>query len=393
MRIAYISTDPGIPVFGCKGASIHVQEMLRAFLTKGAEITIFSPKIDDDPPADLAAVKCHRLPEVPKGNAAQRANHLMELNNSVRNVFEIADKMAAPFDLIYERHALFAHAAMCYARSAEIPSVLEVNAPLIDEQMRHRSLDRVDDAILSTIHAFESANHIVAVSPEVADYVKLHGASESQVQVIPNAVNPLRFQTVAQFDGPFRIGFLGTLKPWHDLPLIAEAFAIVRQSIPNAELLIVGDGPERSSLEAQLKKLGILDATQFTGAVPADEVPTWLNKMHVGLATYRGSDSFYFSPLKLYEYMAAGLPVVISRVGNLQDAIVEGTIGISVPPDDVQALADALIGLATAPNRAKTMGGAARDHVLATHTWDNVAERVLKSAGLGQVQAYGETGW
>lgn len=389
MHIAYVSTDPGIPVFGCKGASIHVQEMLRAFLARGAEVTIFSPKIDDEPPADLEAVKCHRLPKIPKGNAAQRAAHLLELNSSVSHALEMNDS----FDLVYERHALFAHAAMSFAKSVQIPSVLEVNAPLIDEQMRHRSLEKVDDAILSTIHAFESADHIVAVSPEVADYVKLHGASDSRVEVIPNAVNPLRFQTAAQFDGPFRIGFLGTLKPWHDLPLIADAFAIVRQSIPDAELLIVGDGPERSSLEAQLRKLGLLEATIFTGAVPAEEVPIWLNKMHVGLAPYRGSDSFYFSPLKLYEYMAAGLPVVISRVGNLQDAIVEGTIGFSVPPDDVEALAAVLIKLAIEPNRAKTMGGAARDHVLATHTWDNVAERILTSAGLGQEQAYGGAGW
>lgn len=385
MRIAYVSTDPGIPVFGCKGASVHLQEMVRAFLTKGAEVTLFSPRMEGVPPQDLAAVTQHPLPHLSKGAASERARGQIALNNDVAQALEAQ----GPFDLIYERHALFAHAAMDYAHARQVPSVLEVNAPLIDEQSRHRSLERIDDALLLGCRAFAMANHVVAVSPQVAQYARDMGAPAERITVEPNAVNPARFPEPAKFDGAFCVGFLGTLKPWHDVSLIIETFAILRQTLPTVKLLIVGDGPERRTLTVQADAAGLIDAVQFTGAVPADEVPHWLGQMHVGLATYSDGDPFYFSPLKLYEYMAAGLPSVVSRVGGLADTIEEGVTGLSVPPDDACALARALTELASDPALIQAMGRSARARVLATQTWDDVAHRVLLRAGVEPLRMNG----
>src|SRR5262249_53202779 len=82
-------------------------------------------------------------------------------------------------------------------------------------------------------------------------------------------------------------------------------------------LLIVGDGPERPRLEADLCARGLRELTQFTGSVDSDEVPGLLASMEVAVAPYPKLASFYFSPLKVYEYMAAGLPIVASRIGQL----------------------------------------------------------------------------
>lgn len=385
MRIAYVSTDPGIPVFGCKGASIHVQEMVRAFMARGADVTLFSPRMEDAPPEDLSAVTRHPLPPAPKGDASERATRQIALNPFVARALDDA----GPFDLVYERHALFAHAAMEYARQQRIPSVLEVNAPLIDEQTRHRSLARIDDALLLACRAFVAAGQTVAVSPEVALYATELGAPPERVSVEPNAVNPARFPEPAKFDGAFCVGFLGTLRPWHDVALIIKAFAMLRQTVPAARLLIVGDGPERQNLTGQAEAAGVIDAVRFTGAVPAHEVPHWLAQMHVGLATYRSGDPFYFSPLKLYEYMAAGLPSVVSRIGTLADTIEEGATGLSVPPDNAEALAAVLTQLAGDPALVRALGRTARARVLATQTWDHVAERVLLRAGVGRTRMHG----
>lgn len=382
MRIAYVSTDPGIPVFGCKGASVHVQEMVRAFLAKGADITLFSPCLEGDVPRDLEGIGLHPLPSIPKGCADERTNKQIALNTHIAKALD--DE--GPFDLIYERHALFAHAAMEYANEHGIESVLEVNAPLIDEQARHRSIVRIDEAILSACNAFLAAKNIVAVSPEVATYAKGLCAPAARTRVEPNAVNPSRFRKPASFGGPFRVGFLGTLKPWHDVALIIKAFALLKQDVPDAELLIVGDGPERAILARQAEAAGVIGSVQFTGAVPAAKVPFWLAKMHVGLATYRKDDPFYFSPLKLFEYMAAGLPSVVSQVGDLADMIQEGQTGLSVPPNDPDALADVLRSLARDPDLTRKMGSTARQHVLATQTWDHVAARVLSRADLAPQQ-------
>ena len=378
MRIAYVCTDPGIPVFGSKGASIHVQEMLRAFLKLGAEVTLFSPRMGDPVLADLTAVRRHPLtPGKPAGksDAAARARQQLALNRVAAEALDAE----GPFDLVYERHALFAHGAMEWARGRGIPSILEVNAPLIDEQKQHRSLACEAEAVEATAKALQAAAHVIAVSPAVADYCAGYGAD---ARVVPNGVNPDRFAAPARHDGPFTVGFLGTLKPWHDVDTLIDAFGLIADAQPEARLLVVGEGPERERLEARLADIGLTGRAQFTGAVPADRVPAELARMSVGIACYRQDQPFYFSPLKLYEYMAAGLPVVVSRTGGLEELTGGGRFGLDVPPEDPAALALALTALAVDPARRLAMGAAARQHVLEHHSWDGIARDLLARAGV-----------
>ncbi|QCO56677.1 glycosyltransferase family 4 protein (plasmid) [Pseudorhodobacter turbinis] len=377
MRIAYVCTDPGIPTFGAKGASIHVQEMLRAFLGRGAEVVLLSPRLGDPGPADLEAVRRIPLPALPKEDAQSRERRMLAMNDMLRAVLDDL----GPFDLIYERHALFAHGAMEWAAEKGVPAVLEVNAPLIAEQANHRALALPTEAAVSARRAMSAAGVVSAVSDGVASYARAYGAGD--VHVIANAVNPARFPPTAPPDGPFTIGFLGTLKPWHDVATLIEAFACMRASpVADARLLIVGDGPERPVLEARLAALGLRGAVQFTGALCAAEVPAALAAMHAAVAPYAGHQAFYFSPLKLYEYMAAGLPVVASRVGHLHEVVAEGRTGLLCVPDDAGSLANALTRLARDPALRVRLGQAARTEVLKHHTWGGVAERVLRLAGL-----------
>jgi glycosyltransferase involved in cell wall biosynthesis len=385
MRIAYVCTDPGIPVFGTKGASIHVQEILRAFLRRGADVTLISPRLGDAPPADLTAVRCRKLPEPPKGAEGEaRVDWALSTNERVATL--LAED--APFDLVYERHALFAHGAMEAAAERGTASVLELNAPLIDEQERHRALLRRDAAVASARRAFAGAGLVAAVSQGAADYAVAHGAPRERVEVVPNGVNPTRFPEAVTAEGPFSIGFLGTLKPWHDTATLIEAFALLRAGpVPEARLLIVGDGPDRARIEARLEALGLRDAAHLTGAVAASDVAGWLAQMHVAVAPYSARQPFYFSPLKIYEYMAAGLPVLASRVGDLPEVLDHGGLGRLADPDDPAALAHGLARMAADPELRARLGSSARAHVLAHRTWDAVAERLIAAARPARVVA------
>jgi glycosyltransferase involved in cell wall biosynthesis len=370
MRVAYVTTDPGIPAFGSKGASAHVQSILAAFLRRGADVTLFAP--DPGPvPAALSGLRVAALPPAPKGEAESRADRLLALDAELPA--RLADE--GPFDLVYERHALFASGAMRFAAAQGIPSVLEVNAPLLDEQARHRTLVRAPEAGALTRRAMSAAARVVCVSGAVADYARAQGAAGPLV--VPNGVDPARFAAAPRRDGPFTAGFIGTLKPWHDTATLVACLPHLRARVPGARLLIVGDGPERAALAAQAEALGLSDAVEFTGALPPEAVPAALARMHAGTAPYSAGQAFYFSPLKLYEYMAAGLPVVASDVGDLASIVGAAGAGLAVPPDRPDLLAGALANLAADPVQAAAMGDAGRAHVVAHHGWDRVLDRIL----------------
>ena len=112
MRIAYVSMDPGIPVFGGKGAAIHVQAMLRAFLELGAEVTLISPRTEGTPPPPLRSPALRVVPlALPLDAATDRAAALIAADATLGSVLSAQ----GPFDLVYERHALHAQAAMAHA--------------------------------------------------------------------------------------------------------------------------------------------------------------------------------------------------------------------------------------------------------------------------------------
>jgi glycosyltransferase involved in cell wall biosynthesis len=144
--------------------------------------------------------------------------------------------------------------------------------------------------------------------------------------------------------------------------------------------LIVGDGPQREEIERAIAQRDLTAQVQWTGTVPPEQVPHWLSQMSVAVAPYAASENFYFSPLKVVEYMAAGLPVVASCIGQLKDIIDHGVTGILCPPGEATALAQALERLWRSPQQREQLGLAARDFVLKHHTWERIAAQILAIA-------------
>src|SRR5262249_46915193 len=147
--------------------------------------------------------------------------------------------------------------------------------------------------------AFGAAAALLAVSAEVAAYLERFPGPRGPVHVVPNGVDPARFPAGLRPSRPgppgsYTVGFVGTLKPWHGLGTRSGAFALLRGRDPGARLLVVGDGPGREALGADLEARGLRGAADLVGGVAPGEVPGYLASMDVAVAPYPDLPHFYF---------------------------------------------------------------------------------------------------
>jgi alpha-maltose-1-phosphate synthase len=367
MRIAYLSADRGVPVFGTKGASVHVRELTRALASLGHEVVILTSRAEGLRPAGFHVP----VREVPAGSLPDRA--LPFLRDFQPHV-------------LYERYSLFGTAGIELSRELGIPLLLEVNAPLADEAARHRGLDRVEAARAAERAVLGSATQVLTVSAWVARWAQAQGVPAERIAVVPNAVDPARFRprpgdrasvrNELGIDGQRVVGFVGTLKPWHDVGTLVAGLGLLPPKRPR--LVLVGDGPERERIARGAGRLGV--ETTFTGPVPHDRVPAYLAALDVAVAPYPEGDSFYFSPLKLFEYLAAARPVIAADVGEISHCVRPGETGSLYEAGDVASLARAVGALLDDPARAAELGARGREHVIAEHTWTKTAQTVVRLA-------------
>src|SRR3989475_10216454 len=159
------------------------------------------------------------------------------------------------------------------AATAGIPGLLEVTARWTEEQATARGLRDAGGADRVAARAFRAASVLLAVSTEVAAWLERRGAARDRVHVIPNGVDAERFRPDVRPAAPgtlgsFTVGFVGSMKPWHGLDVLVEAFARLHGRAPEARLLLVGDGPARVGVCADLSARGLAGGVHWPEAVP-----------------------------------------------------------------------------------------------------------------------------
>jgi glycosyltransferase involved in cell wall biosynthesis len=167
------------------------------------------------------------------------------------------------------------------------------------------------------------------------------------------------------------------MKPWHGVEQLLDAFARIHRQYPQAALVLVGEGPENEQVNERLKRADLRGDVVWTGHVPHAEVAPLVASFDIAVAPYLPVEGFYFDPLKVVEYLAAGKAVVYSDQGDLRPLV--GSGGLAYAPGSVDQLTDRLEQAVANPSLRRKLGASATAHGLRLD-WRTVAERVLRFA-------------
>ncbi len=292
--------------------------------------------------------------------------------------------------VVYQRHSIFSLAGLALARRLGVPLVLEVNASEVWAKEAWSRLYLGNLARRMERTAFEKADRLVLISEELIPIVRDLGGDEARMVVNPNGVDVSRFDPAA--DGaPVRramdlaedavlCGFLGTFTRWHGVLFLAEQIPVLARENPKLAFLFLGDGDLRPEVERRLREAGLADRVRFTGLLAPGEVPSRLAACDILLSPhlpFEDGSPFFGSPTKLFEYLAAGRPVVASRLGQIGRIVRDGETGFLHDPGDGEGFRDGVRRLAADPARRREMGAAARADAETKYTWEANARRAL----------------
>jgi glycosyltransferase involved in cell wall biosynthesis len=281
-------------------------------------------------------------------------------------------------DVIMERYYNFGGEAILQARALNARAVLEVNAPIVDHPGSSKAL--LDRALLvrpmrrwrermcaaADLIVTPSAA-ILPPSTPIAKVLEVEWGADTD-RFRPGAAGTLPFTpppgVVAVFAGAFR--------SWHGAIHLARAIRRLHErGRTDISALFIGDGPELPAVKAEASGI---PTVVFAGALPHDLMPAALASAHVGVAPFDlGAHKplalgFYWSPLKIFEYMASGLPVVAPGVARIPDLVAHGREGLLYDPADDNGLASALEQLAD-PHLRQRLGAAARTRAVRQYSW------------------------
>ena len=305
----------------------------------------------------------------------------------------MAGLLSKPFTVVMERFDTFGGLGAVYARLKNLPLVLEVNYPHLEEMIwkwqqngnpmaRHMWLHRAMQRWNSW--QFESAASIIATRRSIVperfrDKVHLvhWGADTTHFKPAGRGSRQGR-QIRTQLgigDVPVVLAH-GSFQPWHGVrmfPLIIKQ-VIARQK--RVVFVFVGQGQALEEMKARLNRLGLMAHCRFVGLVDHRDIPNYLNAADIGLAPFTAAEylpliqfGFYWSPAKIFEYMASGLPIVTGDQDYLRTVVQDEGAGRCVRENDPVAFAQAILDILNDGARSAAMGRAGIRAVLQKYSW------------------------
>jgi len=223
---------------------------------------------------------------------------------------------------------------------------------------------------------WRAATRVVAVTGVLKSMIAASGVPAQRIEVVPNGIDPAAFADLpvrpASAD-PLVLGFVGFVRDWHGLDAVIAAMAS-HGGTPRLDLVVVGDGPARAALEQQAAAAGIGHRVRFTGIAPHEAVPALVAGFDIALQPRAVA---YASPLKIFDYMAAGRAIIAPDQPNIREILTHEATALLFDPADPAELWQAVVRLADDPVLRARLGKAARAEIdRRGYTWAGNAARL-----------------
>jgi len=361
------------------GQGVHLESLVTALRAAGHDVLVVGPPAYAKAGLGKESSGIARIRRLLPGFAAE----LAELAYTIPGYLRLA-RAARSFrpDVLYERANLFYLAGAMLARRRRLPFLLEVNSPLAQErsafgQLRLRRLAR-----WSEHRVWRRADRVLPVTEVLAELVAAAGVARDRITVVPNGIDLAAFPP--DLDGraagraEIVLGFVGFVRDWHGLDAVLRSIAASRDG-PRIALQVVGEGPALPGLARLAVELGIEGQVHFTGLAERDRIPGLVAGFDIAL---QPAAVGYASPLKVFEYMAAGRAIVAPDQPNIREVLAHERTALLFPPGDAAAMWAAVARLAGDAALRGTLGAAARaEAIRRDFTWAGNARRVVEMAG------------
>ena len=376
-KLGYLSAAPRVSTrldAEAGGPRSHVLGVIRAFEALGWKVERFI--VGDRMPKGVAGGGSEKA--LSGSRARTLAADLARLALGAANAFRARRELSGKVDWVYERYAVLQALGWIFQRDG-IPWILETSGLYSEEAKTERnSLVLTGVARKLEGFAYERCDVLVCVSQPLKELVvRKTGIREDKILVVPNGVDAAFFDPTLHeprrlFEG-FTVGFVGSLLAWQGLDRLLHAVSALRAEGLPICVAVVGDGPAREGWEGLAQKLGLSEeAVRFVGRAPLDEVPGYVAGFDVGFSGQQGMKigAMYHSPLKLYEYLSMGKPIVATAYDDARNLVRDTGAGFLFKPGDTEDLKRALREAYRSRETFEEAGRRAREEVLRRHSWE-----------------------
>lgn len=300
-----------------------------------------------------------------------------------RRLMQLLSRFKA--DVMIFRNHLFKFGPFWTSKATGTPLVLEVNSlQSMENKLRRKQAAATWPTRWAERYALTSADAIFTVSQPILDRIR-NVAGDKPSRVVENGVDcdffdPQRYPKQEAkrnlgLENKTVIGYVGSYMPWHDLATTIDTLSILRNVDSNYHLLLIGAGVDYEKIKSKVTEKRLTDAVTFISSVPHEKMPQYLAAFDIALMTYPKIQNFYFSPLKMFEYLSMGLTVIATNVGQVGEIITDDLNGILVDIPSPSKFANAIKAAKSAQNNR---GIEARKLVKSNHSWLKNSEKIVE---------------